>query len=146
MRPNGLKSWPAWLAVLGLVSTLAAGCPGGRPTDETPEGALTLFLEAMIQGNGPRAVELLDPDAQRGLAERAAEASRQAGRTLEPADVLAVERFVTNWEIARMTTEETGDSAVVTATGSVEGQRAEVRMRRVEGRWRVVLPLDPPPR
>jgi hypothetical protein len=140
--------WQVTAAALCCLGALAiVGCPGKRPTDETPDGALTLFLEAMKRGDRNEAYRLLSPENQRELGVRASTASKQAGRTLEPSEMLVVDRFVTRWEISRMTAEVEGDSAVVTATGGDEDQRALVQMQKAEGRWRVILPLgdDPAP-
>jgi hypothetical protein len=142
VRSNDLRYLLALLGAICLASALAAGCPNRAASDETPEGALTIFLAAMNDGDRGRAYDLLDPDAQRVLRERASRASREAGQELAPSEMLAVDRFVLRWDIYRMTSRIEGDEAQVEATGNVEGQRATVDLRRVDGRWRVVLPLD----
>ena len=144
MRPSSLMATQVAAAVIAL---LTSGCPGDRPTDETPDGALRLFLEAMDQGDRNGAYELLAPETRHELERRAAEASRQAHHQLEPAEMIAVERYAVRWEISRLTPAEHGDRAVVTVTRSEESQRAEVELRREDGHWRVILPLgDAPPR
>lgn len=120
---------------------LLPACPGRGPTDDTPEGAVSLFLEAMRfqeRGDGYR---LLAPATRRELEARARAASEESGQTVAPETMLAVERFALRWELGRMSSSIDGDRATVTVTGSEEGQRAEVEAVRVGGHWRVVLPL-----
>ncbi len=128
--------------ILVLSALLLAACPGDRPTEDTPEGALTLFLQAVQLGDRARAFELLIPEVQDELRRRARDASRQAGHTIEPREMLAVERFALRWDIDQREARIDGDRAVVTITGTEDGQRAEVELRQVDGKWRVVLPLS----
>jgi len=120
---------------------LLSACPGHGPTDATPEGAVEQLLTAMRFRDREEAYGLLAPETQRELQRRAREATEQAGRTIEPREMLAAERFLLRWELGRMTSEVSGDDATVTVTGAQEGQRAEVRTKRVDGHWRVILPL-----
>lgn len=139
---TGLLPLPATLfALLALSLPLIAGCPGDRPTDETPEGAMTLFLDATKISDRQKAYDLLAPSSQEALRARAARASKQGGRTVGPEEMLATERFVSRWEITDLDSEENGETAVVTASGSEEDQRARITLERVDGHWRVVLPL-----
>lgn len=131
----------AGTALLALTVALASGCTSDEPTDATPEGALRLFIQSMRRYDRDQAFSLLAPASQNELRQRATEASRQAGREIEPAEMLIVERFVSRWEISEMQAETDGDRATITALGAEPSQRAEVELRRVDGHWRLLLPL-----
>jgi hypothetical protein len=139
---RGLPSlrWLGWVAAALCWCLPLAGCPGDRPEASQPEGALSLFLQAMRTGDRERAYALLAPTTQEELTQRAQQATREGGRTIEPAEMLAVERFVQRWEPQEMTSRVEGTRAVVTVRGPDE-QRAEVTLVKVEAQWRVLLPL-----
>lgn len=127
-----------------------AGC-SSAPTDESPSGALTLFLEAMSRSEWDRealreAYGLLSPQAREGLEERAEMASTLSGRDFEPWDMLPQGRFRLRFAPRRhggMVERIEGDRAVVVVTGSRDGERAEVAMVREGDGWRVDLELPP---
>ena len=124
-----------------LLAALLGACPGRVPTDQTPEGAVQLLLDAMRLRDAERAHDLLAAPTRTELARRARQASAEAGRTLAPAEMLAVERFVLRWELGRMRSSIEGDRATVTVAGAESSERAELSCLRENGRWRVVLPL-----
>ncbi len=136
-----------WLIISTVVSATLLGCPNRGPEETTPEGAFALLMSAMCpssQGayrSRSRAFELLAPETQAALTERAVEASRQAGRTIEPAQMLAVERCVPNWESRTVEVVINGDRATLTVAGPEEGETSRVEAVSVEGRWRIVMPL-----
>jgi len=131
-----------------LLGTLACS---STPTDETPSGALGLFLRAMDRSDWDddalrRAYGLLDSDARQGLEERAELANSLSGRDFEPWEMLAQGRYRLRFSPRRgdgMREEINGDRATVVVVGERAGQRAEVRMVREEGGWRVALELPP---
>lgn len=133
------------LALLATVISLApiiTACSNRGPTDESPEGALQLFLSAMRSRDRAAAYELLAPASQQVLRQRAEQATEQGGRDFDPADMLAVERFVMRWDVRDTEASIRGEEATVTVTGESEAQRAEVELRNVDGHWRVLLPID----
>lgn len=134
-----------------VAGLLLLGC-SDAPTDETPSGALRLFLEAMDRSDWDRealrdAYALLSPDARRGLEERAHTANTLSGRAFEPWEMLAQGRFRLRFAPRSrdgMVERIEGDRAVVVVTGDRDGERAEVPMVREDGRWRIALELPRP--
>lgn len=126
--------------------SFAWSCAGEGPTDDTPEGALQLFLNSVNptkrEFNREQAYKLLAPDTQRELTKRAGVASKQGKRTFEPQDMLIIERFVQRWQVKRMEADVQGDQAKVTAHGDETSQKSTVDLERVDGHWRIRLPLD----
>ena len=139
-----MRSLPALLLVA------AAAC-SDAPTDETPSGALRLFLSAMDRSEWDEealreAYDLLSPDARRALEERAHMASTLSGRTFEPWEMLVQGRFRLRFAPRRgggMVERIDGERAIVVVNGSRGGERAEVPMVEEEGRWRVDLDVSP---
>ena len=121
------------------------------PTDETPSGALRLFLEAMDKSDWDAearkdAYDLLSRRAREGLAERARMANTLSGRSFEPWEMLAQGRFRLRFAPRRqggMVERIDGDRATVVVTGSRDGERAEVPLVREAEAWRVDLDLPP---
>jgi hypothetical protein len=137
---------PALTFAAALAAALvAAACSSQGPSAETPEGALSLFLETSSplsrEFDRERAFKLLAPEVRRELQRRAAQASKQGGRRFAPSDMLVVERVTPRWQIKRMETRDEGDRAVVTVHGAEPSQTAEVELRREGDGWTVVLPL-----
>jgi hypothetical protein len=126
---------------LAMSATLVLGCSNRGPTDDTPEGALRLFIDAMRMRDRAAAYALLAPASQQELQSRAQTATKQGGRSFAPDEMLVAERFVLRWEIARMEEDIQGNRATVTVTGAETSQSAEVELQRVDGRWRVILPI-----
>jgi hypothetical protein len=137
---DALKT-PLRVALLLTAFFLAACSEDDEPSDETPDGALKLFIRAMRVGDRENAYRLLAPDTQRQLQGLASQASQQIGRTVEPAEMLAVERFALRWQLSGMSVRASGDRATVIVQGSGDTERAEVETVRVDNRWRVALPI-----
>ena len=144
LRRLGLTAW--------LVAALAACSPA--PSDETPTGALRLFLRAMEEsGSDSTALEsaygLLDEHARQALEQRARDAGALAnGREFEPWEMLAQGRYRVRFayaEYGSMRERIDGERAIVTVEGASGTDRAEVPLVREAGRWRVVLAIPPPP-
>lgn len=135
--------------VVSLSLLAALGC-SSEPTDETPRGALELFLDAMSRSARDehaleQAYALLAEPARRELERRADLAGALAGRDFEPWRMLPQGRFGLRFAPkARGGLRERvdGDRAVVVVTGD-RGQRAEVPLIREDGRWRVALEIPP---
>lgn len=127
----------------------ALGC-ADEPTDETPEGALRLFLVAMDRSEyesraRAEAYELLSEDSRRALEERSKRATALARRPFEPWEMMAQGRYRLRFQARPgdgIEAEIDGDRAEVVVRGE-EGQVARVPMVREDGRWRIVLVLPP---
>jgi hypothetical protein len=134
--------------MVGLVTSVACS---SAPTDETPSGALRLFLAAMDRGAlepsaRREAYQLLSTPARRRLRERSELATALAGRDFHPWDMLAEGRYRLRFapkSAGGMRERVSGERAVVIVTGAREGQVAEVPMRQERGRWRVDLTIPP---
>lgn len=132
-----------------LALLLLAACDQA-PKDDTPAGALLLFLEAMDQGAGDsssleRAYLLLNRSARQALEQRAAKAETLAGRSYQPWEMMAEGRFRLRFAPARhrMRTKQDGDRAKVTVSDAAGKQSVQVPMTREDGAWRVVLDVPP---
>lgn len=138
---------PRACLVLGLM--LVAAC-SSTPTDATPKGALTLFLNSMQRGSydpdGLRAAyELLDASSRGALADRARlSGALSNGREFQPWEMLVRGRFQLRFspEPGGLTETITGENAVVTIRGAHASEVARVPMKREGGRWRVALDLN----
>ena len=128
---------------------VAAGCED-VPTDETPRGALRLFIDAMERSERDHdalqeAYALLSRDTRRELTARARTAL--GGERLEPWDMLVRGRFrltFTPGVRARGMRERIrGSRATVVVRDASGRRRAEVPLVREGGRWRIVLELPP---
>ncbi len=136
---SGLFCW----ALAGVLCTSACG---SSPSDETPTGALRLFLDAMERSAYEEsalreAYGLLAPSARQQLRRRAGRASSLSHQAFEPWDMLPQGRFRLRFRPRRMRVEGDGDQVVVVVTGARDGERADVQMLLEEGRWRVVLAI-----
>ena len=143
--------WFAFMAV-ALGALLTACAPA--PSDETPLGALRMFLRAMERSSDDaRALEeaygLLDTAARDALVARARDASALAnGREFAPWEMLAQGRYRVRFpyaEYGSMRESIDGDRATVTVAGIDRRSRAEVPLVREDGHWRVVLRVPPQP-
>jgi len=139
-----------WLSI-ALVPLALLGCTEA-PSDDTPSGAVRLFLESMARAeHDPSAVEdayaLLAEDSRRALAERAHLASSLGGRPMEPWDMIARGRFRQTFAPARgsrgMRETVEGNEATVVVENEERDRRAEIQLVREEEGWRVVLDLPP---
>lgn len=138
----------ALVLVIVAFAALGVGC-SREPDDQTPEGALTLFLDALERSAaGDRAAledayRLLDGETQRRLTERARSTTALGAREFQPWEMLVEERAVLRFAPRRgglrSRPGETEGTAIVTVTGSEGAQRTEVGMRLEEDGWRVVI-------
>ncbi len=140
------------LVAASVLAGVAAPACSSSPSDETPSGALRLFLEAMDRSASDssaleEAYALLDRRARAQLAERARMASALGGgRDFEPWEMLVPGRFRLRFAPARrkaMRDRIDGNRATVTVLGAAAGERAEVPMVREGKHWRVALELPP---
>jgi len=125
-------------------------CCASSPSDETPTGALKMFLDAMERSAHDsealrEAYYLVDQRAQARLRERAQLATALgAARDFEPWEMLAQARFRLRFHPADsggMRERVHGRRAVVIVTGRESQERAEVPLVKEGKRWRVVLEI-----
>ena len=135
------------LIVLMLGVLVLGGC-SDEPTEQTPEGALRLFLDAMDRSQWDKdalheAYDLLSPAARARLEQRAERGSSLASRELEPWEMLAQGRFRLRFAPKRRDGMETnmGEGRATVVVHGDDGQRAEVPMVEEDGDWRVDLRL-----
>lgn len=136
------------LAAALVACALAAGC-APRISDETPSGALQLFLAAMGESEHDgaaleRAYRLLAPESRAKLRARAELASSLAHRRFEPWDMMVRGRYGLRFEPRRQggfVERIDGDRALVQVVGQGPRDRAEVPMAREGDAWRVVLAI-----
>lgn len=139
-----------FVRLLCLVSLLAAAC-SSTPSDETPSGALEMFLDAMLRSDWDQdalkeAYGLLSSDARDALRDRAEMANALSGRDFEPWQMLVQGRFRLRFaprQEGGMAERIDGERAVVVVTGERDGERAEVPMVLEDGAWRVDLQVPP---
>ncbi len=134
------------VALLLALAVPAAACDD-EPTDDTPAGALTLFLDAMERSSRDdhaleEAYHLLAADARHALEVRAERASSLSHRDFSPWDMLAQGRYRRRFALGSPMRESIeGDHATVTVLGSREGERADVSLVHERSGWRVVLEI-----
>ncbi|MBX3273228.1 MAG: hypothetical protein KF729_23385 [Sandaracinaceae bacterium] len=136
----------------GALLSLASGC-ADVPTDETPSGAVRMFVAAMERSEAePEALReayaLLSASSRRGLVQRSHLAASLGGRELPPWEMLVRGRFRRSFPFresaSAMREAIDGDSATVTVR-SEDGERtAVVPLVREDGRWRIVVDIPPP--
>jgi hypothetical protein len=124
-----------------------AACARG-PGEDTPEGALELFLAAMDRSAWDESAladahRLLAEESRAALEERASLANALSGRRFEAWQMLPQgrtrQRFRIRW--GRTRTRIDGERAIVTVRGSGETQSADVELAREGDVWRVVLEI-----
>jgi hypothetical protein len=136
------------IGIVGIVACSAA-C-SSDPTDETPTGALRLFLAAMERSDwDDQALEeafgLLDAPARERLADHASMASSPA-QAFAPWEMIPQGRFRLRFTPRRMREQIDGDRAVVTVSAEGGDPSADVAMVKEAGGWRVVLEIPSPRR
>lgn len=151
-----MRSVRALLIAVFLV--VSVGACAREPDDSTPEGALSMFLDAIERsGQGdPRGLEdafaLIDEESQRRLSERARSATALGARELEPWEMLVSGRADLRFPPRRgsglrVRPGATDETAIVVVAGAQPEQRAEIPMRREpaspghRGGWRVVIAI-----
>lgn len=137
--------------VLAVAVGLAAGACSKPRREPGPTDAVRLFLAASQDRDAPALYRLLDPGSQARLKAAAAQASAQSGRRkpIAPHELLSAgfrpsvggDWAPTSFKLL----EQSGDTARVEVLGKKPGQRDVVRLVRVQGHWRIALPLPPTP-
>ncbi len=123
---------------------MAWGGGACTPDGETPVGAMKLFFRAVATRDQAKAYKLLAPKTQKALKRWASLATAQTGerRRFKPEELLAPSIDQPRYRLGRIEAlSEEGDRAkvkVFAATGTYSEAFALVR---VNGTWRVVLPL-----
>jgi hypothetical protein len=143
------RAFPILLGV--LLAVTSAGCSDAS-TDETPSGALRLFLAAMERTErdpaaAREAYRLLSTPTRRALVERAQFAASLGGGDLAPWDMLVRGGYRQTFSAARgargMREQIDGERATVLVTNEARDRSAEVPLVREEGRWRIVIAIPP---
>ncbi len=131
------------MRLLVLVIMVVAGACSRAAPDQTPEGAVRLWLEKMeAQPEDPRAAreayQLLGPAARANLEKRAERASRIMGRRVDPHEMLAEGRFGLQFRPKAMSSHITDGRATVDVTGRDPlAEHATVVCAREAGGWRI---------
>lgn len=136
-------------ACLSLIALAAVGCTEA-PSDDTPSGALRMFLDAMERSErDPEALRdayaLLAAPARHALQERAHLAASLGGREFQPWEMLVRGRFrrrFTARESHGMEERVDGHEATVIVRGD-DGQVARVPLVLEEDGWRVMVAVPP---
>jgi len=122
------------------------------PSDETPEGAVRLFLDAMERSERePEALReayaLLAGPSRLALLERAHLAGSLGGRQFDPWEMIVRGRsrrsFAIREGVSGMRASIDGDEATVTVSEDDGEQRARIPLLREDGRWRVLIDIPP---
>lgn len=140
----------AWLERLlrsELLAALFLSACARTPADQTPAGALDMFLDACEQsprdpGAASRAFKLLAPSSRRALELRAQRSTALLGRPVSPEQVLVPGFTPLRFEISKTTTTlaPDGNHATVEVLGPDPAtQHAKVPMEREGPAWRIVL-------
>jgi hypothetical protein len=133
-----------------LVLALLVSACSDVPSDETPRGALRLFLSAMDRSDrDPDALRdayaLLSASTRRALAQRAHDAETLGADGLEPWEMLVRGGYRQTFTPARgargLREHVDGDQARVVVTSEDGTRHAEVPLVREHGRWRVVIAI-----
>ena len=127
------------LAALALaIGVLGRGC---RVDDPGPDAAVHDLLTAARAGDRKAVFELLSPDTQRRLAERAQQATSLVGASVRYSafDLISIGSFddqpgPSSLEVV----EQYGDKATV-QVDSPSG-KARIALVKIDGRWRIDLP------
>lgn len=139
------------VTIAWVLSLLGSGC-ADVPSDETPSGALRLFVAAMERSEGDpdalrEAYALMAPSSRRALQERAHLAASLGGREFQPWEMLVRGRFRRSFAFgdgARAMRERIhGDRATVTVSAEEGARSARVPLVREDGRWRVLVEIPP---
>lgn len=142
-------------ATLLLAAVLGYACTE-PPTDETPKGAVTLFLSAMNRTERDpearrEAYALLSESSREALQERARRANSLGAREFQPWEMIVPGRFRTVVApapgAAGMRERIEGSRATVTVVNAAGTRRVPVPLVREHGRWRLALevPRSEPP-
>lgn len=140
----------AAIAAVAVAVTLAAVATGRgcAPVDASPESAARAFVTATRGGDRRAVWVLLGPATKTRLEAEARGATERVGGTRRFAapEMLMISVGPTTWAPSGYRVLDGGDgetTAHVEVRGA-SGQRDVLELTRVDGRWRVELPLSPP--
>ena len=129
------------LAATALAAVALAAAVAGRgcgSEDATPEGAVRAFAAAARAGNRETMLELLGPRTRTWLAQAAAHGSNMVGGSpgFQPVDLIGAgpprgaARIALRWQEGRAARVEVVDE---------QGNRSDLEVVEVDGRWRIEL-------
>jgi hypothetical protein len=138
-RRGALAAAASALAALALaIAVLGRGC---RVDDPGPDAAVHELLQAARTGDRVAVFELLSPDTQRRLDERARNATSLVGanRRYRAMDLISIGSFEDQPAPTELrVVEQYGDKAVVEVESPAGPAR--ITLLKIDGRWRIDLP------
>ena len=140
-----------WRPILLALLVAAASC-SDVASDETPIGAVRLFLDAMQRAQlDPAAVReayaLLASPTRRALMERAHLAGSLGGREFQPWEMLVRGRYRQTYPVrdgSGMRESIQGSNATVTVREENGSRSSTIALRLEDGHWRLVIDVPPP--
>jgi hypothetical protein len=124
-----------------IVAGLLGGCRG---EDGTPEGTVRLFIRAAEESNAAEVYRLLAPGSREVLERQTQVANVQVGGgpRFRPEHLLAAGQALSRHEpsVVRVISVE-GDKARVTVEDAKRQVKEVLDLVRVNGSWRVVMPV-----
>lgn len=131
---------------LALAVALALSQVSCSSEERTPEGTARLLVRAIKEGDNEQAYDLLAPQTHKRLEQLADLATAQTGgrNKLKPQDLLIgnMSRLPVDPALQVKPRSVNGDRAEVELIGKKHKVRHVLRMVRIKGRWRVLLPED----
>jgi hypothetical protein len=138
-RRGALAAGASALAALALaIAVLGRGC---RVDDPGPDAAVHELLQAARTGDRQAVFQLLSPDTQQRLEERAQNATSLVGanRRYRAMDLISIGSFEDQPAPTELrVVEQYGDKAVVEVESPAG--RARIALLKIDGRWRIDLP------
>ena len=137
-RRGALAAGASALAALALaIAVLGRGC---RVDDPGPDAAVHDLVSAARANDRKAVFELLSPDTQRKLEDRARGATSLVGASVRysPFDLISIGSFDDQAPIELRVVEQYGDKATVEIDGA--SGKARLALIKVDGRWRIDLP------
>ena len=137
-RRGALAAGASALAALALaIAVLGRGC---RVDDPGPDAAVHDLLAAARAGDRKAIFELLSPDTQRMLAERAQNATSLVGASVRynAFDLISIGSFDDQPSLELRVVEQYGDKATVEIDSNAGKSR--LSLVKIDGRWRIDLP------
>ena len=135
-RRRALAATVTALAAVALAVAVAGrGC---RADEDSPEGVVRAFDTAARAGDRDAVFELLGPNTQRALTERAHRASELGEKRYQPADMVGLSAPDQAPRAQFELEHRDGDRAIVGVIPD-RGDRTRMTVVRVKRRWRVEL-------
>jgi len=122
------------LPVSAVVLALLSGCGGS----DSPEDVTRDFLQAMADGDGEGACDLLTGDAKRQMLAAGALIGERGGGC--PGTIEGIAETLDEGELAKLRDAEVEEAEVNGERATVKVKDADrARLRKIEGEWRIDL-------